>query len=568
MEASNFDLKGFLNDPAAQADKAGAIQFLQQKGIIDAQGKVIPGMIKEDTPTQSAPSGTPGSPGSQFPTGMGSFSALKSNIAAVPGAFMGAGKAAFNAVTGAEQGFGKEIAAAVGAPEAQKQADALNMQHQNTTTQAMKLSQQLKAAGKDSSKIDSIITNLRSAPMHTVGDVLPSVNDSTGQVFGNAAGVAADALGAGTYGKAAKAMETGKLAKPLIAAPTAVTLAKQGIDLALEPKSEISAISKELTPILTPTKYSAAAKAGQATPPGFFKKAGLASDLIPNVQNAAQSVVNIARQLGQKATDIVKPGDSATGNINRVIKTISSFSEKVVKPLLSSNQVPTNFENFIDYMKNVKPSEAIGASKDTAQAFNRIRDRVIQTVYSSVKNASNKANDFKSSTDLNVYWNARKTIDNVINEELGAKTFTDPSVSGIKAAAKSLRGGVADFISDALRFPGQMEKVAVYRNTLNGMRDKGMQLGSQELKGLAQQLGLNPTGEKVASKWDASMNDLSNLYQASDNLATRAVKENGKNKIELFSKNHPVLTKGLKIGAGLAGAGAIFGEGQNIAKSL
>lgn len=246
MEASNFDLKGFLNDPAAQADKAGAIQFLQQKGIIDAQGKVIPGMIKEDTPTQSAPSGTPGSPGSQFPTGMGSFSALKSNVAAVPGALMGAGKAAVNAVTGAEQGFGKEIAAAVGAPEAQKQADALNMQHQNTTTQAMKLSQQLKAAGKDSSKIDSIITNLRSAPLHTVGDVLPSVNDSTGQVLGNAAGVAADALGAGIYGKAAKAMETGALAKPLVASvPTAISAAKTGINAVTQGVDKAPAIAQK-----------------------------------------------------------------------------------------------------------------------------------------------------------------------------------------------------------------------------------------------------------------------------------------------------------------------------------
>lgn len=42
MEAnSTFDLKGFLNDPKVQADKAGAIQYLQTKGIIDVQGNVI-----------------------------------------------------------------------------------------------------------------------------------------------------------------------------------------------------------------------------------------------------------------------------------------------------------------------------------------------------------------------------------------------------------------------------------------------------------------------------------------------------------------------------------------------
>lgn len=49
--AGNFDLKGFLNDPKVQADKPGAIRFLQQKGILDQDGKVIPGTIKTGSPT-------------------------------------------------------------------------------------------------------------------------------------------------------------------------------------------------------------------------------------------------------------------------------------------------------------------------------------------------------------------------------------------------------------------------------------------------------------------------------------------------------------------------------------
>lgn len=52
--AGNFDLKGFLNDPKSQADKAGAINFLKSKGIIDANGKPVEGMIKSSvasTPT-------------------------------------------------------------------------------------------------------------------------------------------------------------------------------------------------------------------------------------------------------------------------------------------------------------------------------------------------------------------------------------------------------------------------------------------------------------------------------------------------------------------------------------
>lgn len=50
MEGSNFDLKGFLNDPQVQANKPAAIQYLQQKGIIDAQGNVVQQTSSKPTP--------------------------------------------------------------------------------------------------------------------------------------------------------------------------------------------------------------------------------------------------------------------------------------------------------------------------------------------------------------------------------------------------------------------------------------------------------------------------------------------------------------------------------------
>lgn len=49
MAETNFDLKGFLNDPKAQANKPAAIKYLQQKGIIDTQGNAIKGTFKTDT---------------------------------------------------------------------------------------------------------------------------------------------------------------------------------------------------------------------------------------------------------------------------------------------------------------------------------------------------------------------------------------------------------------------------------------------------------------------------------------------------------------------------------------
>ncbi len=81
MAASNFDLKGFLNDPKVQADKPGAIKFLQSKGIIDQNGQVVPGMVAPPTPPTA-----PGLP------------SLEKNLAATPGAIMGASTAVANAV--------------------------------------------------------------------------------------------------------------------------------------------------------------------------------------------------------------------------------------------------------------------------------------------------------------------------------------------------------------------------------------------------------------------------------------------------------------------------------------
>lgn len=165
-----------------------------------------------------------------FKAGTPSLSTLGSNLAQLPGQVVGAVKAGASAVTGAEQGLGKEIAAAVGAGGAQKQATDLNQQHQQTLDSAINLRNSFKASGKDTSKLDAIISSLQAEAPHQVSDVLPAVNDTPGQVAGNAAGVAGDIFGFGSYSKAGlvgdKALTTG-LEK---GAPTAITAAKGALD--------------------------------------------------------------------------------------------------------------------------------------------------------------------------------------------------------------------------------------------------------------------------------------------------------------------------------------------------
>lgn len=299
-----------------------------------------------------------------------------------------------------------------------------------------------------------------------------------------------------------------------------------------------------LTPKLTPTKYAAAGRLGQTVPQTMLKGAELSGAKFPDAQRATDAVLNVGKSLNISPTKILNLKGSATENLNKIHALIGDYSNKIISPFLKTNPVETNFENFIDYMKNVKPTQAIQASKEAASTFNRVRERVIGTVYNSVKSQSKKAGEFGANTDMNVYWNARKTIDNIIEEELGAKTLADPARTGVKAAAQDLRRGVADFISDTLRYPGQGEKVAIYRNTVNGMREKGIEMGPEELKGLAQQLGLNPTGEAVASHWDEMMKNASGLYKGLENISTKISDERKVGKVGQFVKDHPLIIKG------------------------
>lgn len=171
---------------------------------------------------QTPQNNVPGTP-SYTPDPKGTFSL--DNIKALPGQMMNAGKNIFNAVTGSEQGLGNEAAAAIGAPQAQTKADQLNAQHTQTLQSAVQLQRSLFAAGKDTSNVDAMIKDLQSAPAHQVSDFLPAVNDSSASVLGNAAGVAGDVLGFGTYGKAkTAAMETGKLTSKAV--PSVVDVAK------------------------------------------------------------------------------------------------------------------------------------------------------------------------------------------------------------------------------------------------------------------------------------------------------------------------------------------------------
>ncbi len=136
------------------------------------------------------------------------------------------GKALVSNLAGSEVGLGESLAKIVH-PFDEGQMEA---QQQGTGIQANLLKQIRadKAMGKDTTRLEQEYNRLAGTNAQTTSNIQGQVANipSTGKVVGQLGGTALDLLTAGTYGKAAAGMESGKLA---VQGATSGLLAKSGI---------------------------------------------------------------------------------------------------------------------------------------------------------------------------------------------------------------------------------------------------------------------------------------------------------------------------------------------------
>lgn len=314
---------------------------------------------------------------------------------------------------------------------------------------------------------------------------------------------------------------------------------------------ETSQITDALTPKLTPTEFKAAGRAGQTSEPTLTKGSEVVGSKIPTVVKATQAVQDVASTLGKKATDVIKSGvGQVTGNINRVNSLIGEYSDKEVKPLLSQNKAPFNFEDLRDSLNLVQPSSGLKADPAALSTYSRIREEVLNTAASALR----KIGKTDNATDFNDIWNVRKIVDSKIESELGETTFGTPQYTGVKAAARDMRQGLTQFIDESLRYPGQMEKVNRLNASLGTLKQKGVDVTEEMLPALKKQLGVaeDAKGTAVADAFKAHIAKIRSLYDAADHLETKIGTET-KSKVGAFLKAHPVAKK--LTGATLTGAG-------------
>ena len=127
-------------------------------------------------------------------------------------------EAAANAVTHSEQAAGQDISSAIGenipaVKKAQAGANASNQQLASVFGRVLQERHRLAAAGKDTSQLDSILTDdAKTLGITNLQEILPPGAQKTAlQTAADFAGVALDVISAGSYGPAAEGAETGEL---------------------------------------------------------------------------------------------------------------------------------------------------------------------------------------------------------------------------------------------------------------------------------------------------------------------------------------------------------------------
>lgn len=249
-------------------------------------------------------------------------------------------------------------------------------------------------------------------------------------------------------------------------------------------------------------------------------------------------------------------------NLGNVRKGIINTSENVVKPLLEKNPTPFNFGDLRSALDNVQPTSAIKNDPSAFSNYNRIKEELLGVAEKSLRETQTAGGKSVSGiTDLNDLWTPGKAIDTYIQKQLGDTTLGSPAYTGVKAAAQDLRNGFRQFMSDSMRYPGQMESLNRMTQFIREMPDNLRQtLNPENLQALREQFGVKATAtsESLANILDQKMQKLHDMFEVRDSLASKARKEQGTTPFSRYMANHPLtksvtnaVTGALKVGSGV-----------------
>jgi hypothetical protein len=360
-------------------------------------------------------------------------------------------KTAANFLSSSEQAAGKDIAGAIvgnNAPGTDTRSKLVG--------DLIAKSRELKASGQDSSKIDAEIQRQSQYNAPGLKDTNPVTQKSPLEVGSDFAGVAADVLTAGTYGKAAKGLESGTLALKA-ADPTMVAGVKGTVKAASDAyakKAEQSALKSTAKLVAgTDTKVEAlrAIKSVGAVPKTWLNPAKVA--LTKSKTQAIQAV-----------HPLLKGIKTAAEGVNIVRDGIGHEAE-ALKTAIASVDRPYVFKELNSTLKKV---ELPGLLKNDA-TLRKTYDGIVDKVMGMAKNM-----DGKISNVLEL----RKQFDAEVEHQFG-DLYSNDRLTPVRAAVRSTRNALNDFIEahlpDDIKFKDSLHKQSSMYDALDGLAEKALE---------------------------------------------------------------------------------------------
>ncbi len=453
------------------------------------------------TPPAWAPGGMdkPAQPNTQQP-----FSQNK--VADDPSAAKGFLQKLGDFFTGAEQGLGKEAAAAIGAPEATaNETQIADTQNKNVQIAIQKI-KELKAQGIDTSSAEAHVQQILSNPDNgaSASDVLPAVDDTPTQVAENAGGVALDVASFGTYGKISKTAQVAENA-----APSVIEAAGKGVQT-LAQRSErkaVTQIAQDVAPKLNAgqTASEIANKAGGTSRTGILRR---------TVLNASKATQDIASTIRKMVPDF-KPGGALTDNIEKTKTAVYDSVEKLASQVEKDGKnIAIPFREITAKMDTAMKDPAVSIALQDTGYERRVTSLKDEALNIMKKNGGNPSGILRSTQEFDNL--VRKVFPNLYDKEF----------STARSAVKVIRDAMSNTVDEAL-----------------------------------------PNTAYKATR-QAQSRLFSAIENMSEKAASGPEKEIGSDIFSRFGENHPIVSKlGKLLGAGV-GAGVGLGGVEEGLKKL
>ena len=250
---------------------------------------------------------------------------------------------------------------------------------------------------------------------------------------------------------------------------------------------------------------------------------------------------DIAR--GTVAHEFIGGEKNYVNQVGKLNDAIVNTSEKVNK-FADTHAAPTNFEYIDKYIKdNLTPSNALKKDPKALESYTRATSNASDIVANALRKTAEKTGDYSSMTSSTPIREARIELDKQIKEEFGKAVFGTPQYYGIKAAEIDARNMLNNLQQDLVRYPGQLDKLNLYNSAINDFASRGIKVTPEMESALKNKFVLQstPESEAAAQKIADEHRKMNLIYDARDNIINRKEGNIGKNVIQEYIKQHPVL---------------------------